>query len=730
MRRIFFTIVLSLLSPYLFAQQQNQRPEESLVRLIDAKSAILTTYMGREFRKVSGPAQFLHNNALILCDSAIWDTQANIVDAIGNVKIIQKNTTLISDNIKYLADQSVAQVRGQLVELIDKEGGKLRTHYIDYYTKDSIGMFYNGGCLMNKDSSTIESLNGYYYAKDDRFLFQMKVEMQSDSVLMSTDSLAYLSKENKAIFLTKTYAWQGDGFLIANGGWYDRNREYLHFNKDVYIKSKENEIWANELDYDRKTGNAKMRKDVQILDTAQSALFFADQLTYNRKPEKIVLEQNPSVGTYSVENGVSDTLFFAADTITYSVLLHKDVDSSTVSRSSKRYELSKKDPISEIYAQKKLKGKDNPDKGEEDGSGKPLTPPATTSQENKSLTNKKEQGESSSKKETRRRSKKSKAAADTLVLKSTDTLLMKQTDSVSLKKTDSLLLKKGDSLAPKKADSLLINKADTFAKRDSDTTNHKVSINLRDSSLTIVKDSLITSKVDSLLSKKTDSTAINPIDTVKVKFLTALKNVRFHRNSLQGACDSLQFNTLDSLIRLYKEPLLWNENKQLSADSIQIVLSGRTLRKAELNSSAFVAVKEDSLHFDQIKGADIIIFFEKGELSRFDALGSTSMLFFFAEDSVLTSMNEKECKAMSARLNDKKIERIRYFEMITSNAYPLFNLEKEKQKLKGFNWLEERRPKNRFDVCNRIIKSSQAHILKLAEKPLFVQNGIYFPKKR
>lgn len=714
MYRLFFTVALSLLSPYLFAQQQKQRPEESLVRLIDAKSAILTTFMGREFRKVSGPAQFLHNNALILCDSAIWDTQANIVDAIGNVKIIQKNTTLISDNIKYIADQSVAQVRGQLVELIDKEGGRLRTHYIDYYTKDSIGMFYNGGCLMNKDSSTIESMNGYYYSKDNRFLFQMKVEMQSDSVLMSTDSLAYLSKENKAVFLTKTYAWQGDGFLIANGGWYDRNNEYLHFDKDVYIKTKNDEIWANELDYNRKTGNAILQKNVQILDTAQSALFFADKLTYNRKPEKIILEQNPSVGTYSVENGVSDTLFFAADTITYNVLLHKEVDSSAVARASQRYDLSRRDPILEMYAAKKLKNNNNPTKGETQGSGpanmparpgekpsgKALKPPASTYQVKDSLRDTKKQGERTMK-ETKRRSKKSKASADTLVLKNADSLLIKNTDSLLLKKSDSLL-----------------------RKRDIDTTIRKESL------IPSTKDSLLTSKTDSLLTSKADSTAINPIDTVKVKFLTALKNVRFHRKSLQGACDSLQFNTLDSLIRLYKDPLLWNENKQLSADSIQIVLSGRSLRKAELNSSAFVAVKEDSLHFDQIKGADIIIFFEKGELSRFDALGSTSMLFFFAEDSILTTMNEKECKAMSARLNDKKIERIRYFELIKSNAYPLFNLEKEKQKLKGFNWQENKRPKNRYDVCNRIIKSSQAQIKDLTEKPLFIQNGIYFPKKK
>jgi lipopolysaccharide export system protein LptA len=595
MYRRLITILLSILPSFLFSQQQVQRPEKSLIRLIDAKSAVLTTSMGREYREIKGPAQFLHDNTLILCDSAVWDTQANIVDAIGHVKIIQKNTTLYSDNIKYLADQSLAQVRGNLVELVDNEGGRLRTNFIDYFTKDSIGMFYNGGCLMNKDSSFIESSNGYYYAKEDRFLFQMKVEMQSDTVLMKTDSLAYLAKENKAVFLTKTLAWQGDGFLMAKGGWYDRNNEYIHFSNDVYIKTKNNEIWAKEIDFDRKTGNAKLEYDVQVLDTAQSAIILADRVNYTSKPESIVLEKEPSIALFTVENEVRDTLFFSADTIIYQTRLHKDVDSSVITISKQRRDLSKRDPITEIYS--------------------------------------------------------------------------------SLKAKASLL-----------------------NKTNSDTVN-------------------------------VDTLTVN-MDTVKVKFLTAFKNVKFYRSNIQGVCDSLQFNSLDSLIRLYKEPIIWNENKQLSADSIQVILSGRKLKKAELNSSAFVVMQEDSSHYDQVKSADIIIFFDDGKLSKFDALGSASVLFFFEEDSVLTTMNEKECKALSATMLDNKIHRVRYFENINSNAYPLFNLPDNKQKLKGFKWADEKRPKNRYDVCNRSIKSSQASTLEMAEKPLFTQFGIYFPKTK
>ena len=339
----FSTILFFILIPVLLFSQEKQ--EDRLVRLLDAKSAVLNEINGSKVRKVIGPARFLHNGALIICDSAIWDVQLNIVDAIGNVRIVQNQTTLTSDKIKYIADRNMAEIRGNLVELVDKEGNRLRTHFLDYQTKDSLAMFYNGGSMINKDGNTIESMNGFYYGKKGKFLFQSKVEMKTDSVILSADSLAYLAKIDRAVFLSKTNAWQDDGFLQASGGWYDKKNEFFHFTKDAYIRTKDNEIWADTINYVKSTGEAELFNNIQILDSAQSSLLFSDYAKFKQRPLNVFLKDRPSVASYSVENGVEDTLFFRADTIKYYALYKCEVDSSELALSGKRYTQSKKDAL-------------------------------------------------------------------------------------------------------------------------------------------------------------------------------------------------------------------------------------------------------------------------------------------------------------------------------------------------------------------------------------------------
>lgn len=661
-----FTILILFLSPLLLFSQVRplEQQEERLVRLIDAKSAKIELINGISYRKVIGPAQFLHNNALILCDSAIWDVQANIIDAIGNVKIIQNSTTLTSDNIKYIADRSVAEVRGQLVEMVDKEKNRLRTHYLDYYTKDSMAMFYNGGCMKNKDGSTIESLNGFYYGKQEKFLFQSKVQMNSDSIQLSADSLAYFANEGKAKFLSNTYAWQNDGFLFAKGGWYDRKAELFHFTKDVYIKTKENEIWADTLNYNKTLAEAELFNNIQILDTAHSSYIFSDYAKFRQKPFKVLLTNRPSVASYSMENGVSDTLFFSADTIDYRTIPKNEVDSATIAQSKSRLDLSKKDAIADMYKNKIVPPKAPANLPANTPNNAPKSSPVNTRGGNKS--------------DKPERPSKGKGAPPAKVLPGPvkDTIPPPST----IKET---LLPPVDSLVPK-----------------SDSLTHKI---------------------DSL----------KPVvDTTSIKFLYANKNIKLFKSDIQCICDSLRFNSLDSLIRMFKDPVIWTDKNQMTSDSVQVVISNGKLARAELNSSAFVVMQEDSTHFDQIKSADVVAFFKSGELSRFDAFGGVSILFFFAEDSVLTTMNEKECKTMSATFAEKKkIERIRYFESIKSDAYPLYKLAEEKQRLKGFRWMESDRPKNRHDVCNRTIRPSQISFSLSVERPTFMQTGIYFGPK-
>ena len=63
MKRLLYIISTILLS--LPAFSQNQEQEDSLVVLMSSKSAQLVDIEGASYRKVIGPARFLHNNTYL-----------------------------------------------------------------------------------------------------------------------------------------------------------------------------------------------------------------------------------------------------------------------------------------------------------------------------------------------------------------------------------------------------------------------------------------------------------------------------------------------------------------------------------------------------------------------------------------------------------------------------------------------------------------------------------------
>lgn len=600
-RHITITLIFFIaLCSSLYSQTAAVNDESRLVRLIKAQSAEMYQSDFRDIRRVTGPAQFLHNNTLIICDTAIWDLKQNVVDAIGNVKIIQGKTILSSDKVHYLADSSLAQVRGSLVELLDKDSNRLRTNYLDYNTKDSIAYFYNGGSMMDKSGKVIESFYGYYHSKIERFKFLQKVEMTTDSMVLKSDSLAYWSAVNRVDFLGSTYAWQEDGFLSAMSGWYDRDKEHYNFERSAYLLNKENEVWAERILYMNDSSRAELFNNVQILDTAQSMIIFSDYAKYRGEPVYAELYKNPSIAYYSIEDGVKDTLFFAADTIKYKTVSRNSVDSLSYKAFLKRYQESKRDPIAEMYGKKVS------------------TPPP---------------------------------------------------------------LKKGEEV-------------------EIESTAEETAV---------------------------EETAVEETakDTL-YRYIDANKNVRFFRSNLQGRSDSLSFNSIDSIIRLYKNPVIWSKDNQFTSDSIQIVISEKRLKRADLMSNAFVISKEDSIHFNQIKATDISAYFQNGELSRFDAFGGVSVLFFIAEDSIITTMNQKESRAMKAIIQDKQISKVWYYENVQSDAYPIIDLDKSKKRLRGFKLRLSERPLSRLDVCNRIIRPSKRLEVSSYTLPIFTYTKIFF----
>lgn len=642
--------------------QQKQEPADSLIRLLEANSAQLLQIDTMVYRKVVGPARFFHNNTYLLCDTALWNVNTNIINAIGHVQIIQENTVLKSDAIEYVVRENLAKFRGQLVELFDKEGNILRTNFLDYNTKDSIATFYNGGALINNDGNLIESNNGMYQSKEKLFSFVDSVQMFADSLFIISDKIDYRTDINIAYFGTGTTAWQKENMLTANSGEFDRPADIITFDKDGYILTNEQEIWADLLKYYRKSGNADLFNNVQMLDTVQTAIALADKVTYRPSPMVVELTQKPAVGLYTFDKGVHDTLFIASDTLKYYTVRYCDIDSAKVSQAQERKKLSDIDPIS-IMNEKERAAKLAAEKKREEAGKRLEGNDKTPKNANKSL-------------------------------------------------NDADKIPSGVGKSP----------ADSLATFVSDSLKMSVSDSLK----TFLTDSLGTSLIDSL-----KNSVVLPKDTTQITFIDAFHHVKMFRSDLQGLCDSLVYTGIDSIARFYKDPIMWNDTKnQFTADSIQAAMKKNVLYKINLLSNAYIISQEDSIHFNQIKSPEMAAHFANNDLYRYDALGGASAIFYLQEDSIVTVMNQKESKMLSASIKDRQVQKIKYIENIKNDALPVFNLPMDQQRLRGFVWRDKERPKSRYEITDRSIRLSQRDTVEKTPFPQYLYSKVYFPQRR
>ncbi len=663
------SLILSLLFASLstaVAQNENGQ-KDSLVRLIEANAAKLIDRDGVVLRKIEGPARFLHNNTYLLCDTAIWDVNTNIIDAIGNVQIIQDGTCLVGESLRYIVESNLAQFRGSKVTLMDKDNNMLCTHNLDYNTKDSVATFFGGGSLRSKDGEIIESLDGTYDSKINLFVFYNSVELFSDSLFAKSTRMEYDSNKNVAYFGPSTIGWKGDNMLQANGGEYAREREIVTFEKNAYLFSKEQEVWGDKIVYNRRSGDAQLYGNIQITDTVQSVLMFADKATYQREPLEIILTQRPAIAMYSEQNGNRDTIYASAsDSIRYYTKPFAELDSAAIAAAKARKGVMIIDPMKEIekLRQEKLKeARSGRKEGREENAGNSSTRSSGRSS-----------GRSSS-----------------------------QANIYAGQRAPEL-----PSPLPDEQESPIEQQQDSIPSAGKESMQ----------------------QVDStaILAERELDAQIMRHDTCTVTFVEAWHNIKLYGKDYQGVCDSLIYTGIDSIARLYIEPVLWSDAKnQFLSDSIFIQIRNDSLYKADFINNAFIITQEDTVHYNQIKSTEMMAYFKKNDIWRFDALGGASLIFYMEEDSTYTMINQKECKILSALIKERKIERIRYYDQLKSDLLPIYDLPINKQRLRGFKWLEERRPKSREEVMPRAIRSSQRRRLKAEPMPEFKQTSLYFP---
>ena len=663
MRRLlpYLLSALSLWAVSLPLRAQEEK-KDSLVTLVSAKSAQLIEKNGQSFRKVVGPARFLHNDTYLLCDTALWNVTTNIIDAIGHVQIIQDRTRLSSGSLQYVVDDDLAKFRGGIVQLEDKDKNTLRTRYLDYNTKDSVAIFQNGASMRDKDGQIIESLYGSYDSKARLFVFNDQVNMYMDTTFVKTSRLEYRSDLNTAYFGYGTDMWQDDNMLSANDGWYDRDKELFFFRRNVHLLTKDQETWSDTLYYHRAVNDVEMLGQVELMDTTRNVFALAGRLEYTDTLSRVKMTRTPAVMGISEENEKRDTVWFGADTIVYRGIRRHKVDS-----------------LWKVDADVRLK----------DLQGDPVT-------------------------EYRRKAAEAAAkAAEEAAKKDPNAMAGRDMGPQGAKgnapgKKDGGQGEKGSGAEPPEGSGSGPGK-DGTEPGQGDTDPGK----------------------DAKPDAPTDSTAAAPVpvDTSQISFIWATSRVKLFREDIQMSCDSLVYNDLDSLVRLYRDPLVFNEgNRQYAADSIYVVIKDRKADRARLMSNAFITTQEDSLCYDQIKGAEMMAYFDSTRtLRRFDALGGATALFFLTENDALATVNKVESKMLYALFDKGNLDKIYYFEEAKNDAYPVVQLPKDERYMKGFRWDPDRKPRGPQDITPLVVRKSQRTSYLARPHAQFKETNVYFP---
>lgn len=752
-RRLAYSLILLLVSFGLFSQNTEQK--DSLVRLLGCDELQQVEEYGQSYRKALGHARFEHNSTLLICDTALWNVNQNVINAFGNVQIIQNNTVLSSESLDYLIDQNLAQFRGALVQLRDKDGNTLRTTDLDYNTKDSVAVFRNGGALRDKDGQIIESDDGHYYSKLKTFSFTNNVNMYTDSIFVKTDDLDYNTGTNVATFGTGTNAWRDNNMLSSQAGFYERTLEKFTFFRNVHILTENQEAWADTLVYYRVPNNVEMFGHVELLDTTRNVAAVAGYVQYIDSLSFIKLTREPAVIAISEQGEKRDTAYIGADTLILRSIPKCDVDSSEISNSASRLKEINVDPVTEYRrkayeaakaaaeeARKKREEEDPNAAGASDRGasavkpgGKPTGKPAGkatgTAIGKTAGTTAGKTGDNSGGKAI---SKSGKLSGDAMigdpVTKGRQGLPAPWDDVIEYAPPRFQLpdtLKTSPDTVRVPSDSLAAKTLSAVTEPVSVTEPAEVTNPQSPDSLTVPTDSL-TVPGDSL-HVPTDSLSLAPKDSTKISFIYGIRNVKVFRNDMQVACDSLAYTDLDSLIRLYENPIVWNEIKrQYSADSITVIVKNRSIDRASLMSNAFIIVQEDTLSYDQIRGTEMMAYFDStGALRRFDSMGGASGVFYIEENGSLATVNKFESKMLTATLKDGNIQDLNYFDAVKTDAYPVVQMKKDEKILKGFDWQPDKRPKGPEDITPYKPRESQRKVYENVPRAEFAQTDIYFP---
>lgn len=210
---------------------------------------------------------------------------------------------------------------------------------------------------------------------------------------------------------------------------------------------------------------------------------------------------------------------------------------------------------------------------------------------------------------------------------------------------------------------------------------------INEDSLFLAADTLVTYSLDT----------INFSDSMQI--LIAINDVRVYKSDFQAVCDSLVYNTIDSIFQFFKDPVVWSDTSQFTGDTIDVILKNGGIHQVFLKRKAFLINSTDEVYFNQIKGREIIANFENDSIRTMNVNGNGETIYYIqdAQKAYITA-NKTICSEMLITFQNNELQDILFYKMPKGQTFPMKKMEKNPIELEDFKWRIKERPRSKEDL--------------------------------
>ena len=228
----------------------------------------------------------------------------------------------------------------------------------------------------------------------------------------------------------------------------------------------------------------------------------------------------------------------------------------------------------------------------------------------------------------------------------------------------------------------------------------------------LVEDDTLFLAADTLYSFSRDTVSF---DSLRV--IVAQKNVRLYKSNFQAICDSLVYDSADSIFQLFYDPVLWSDTSQFTADVVSIFLADEKIDRIELNQKAFLINSSDEVYFNQVKGRTISAHFEEDTLRTMLVNGNGETLYFVQDDAkAYITANKTECSNMKLYFKENQVQDIFFYGQPKGKAHPMEGIQVKALEINGFQWRMDERPKSKDDLKIVPIKTIKKSTIEIEEE--------------